>query len=567
MNFTLLTKNLSRMNILKNTLKILVVLMLTASIFSCSKSSSKLNLIPKTSSMVMVLDAKSLAEKSGIENFTETKSFKKLLESLSTDEAASLKKFETILKNPKESGIDFKQEMILFMDGDKKEGRSIYFTLSLADKSKFEKLLTTVATEAKNPIKIEKQGDLNYTKSPGEATSLLVWNDKVVIMMVNEDLLKETPAKLKKIESLLKQSTDASLASNKDFTAFYKAKKDISFWISYGAFMEDVNPMYATLVSSQMPINLDGATMEFHLSFENGKVVGTFTSKQNKEMKALMEKYHFIKKDFDPNVLACLPQKSYATMAAGINWLDYLNFMKAMYANNSTINLDQVDAMLKQSIGLSLEEAVKTFAGEIVLNVQDYSVTEIENPATAWDPEAPKTIKTIMPKATMIMKMTSPALYDKIVELYVASMATKIGNYYSIPLSKTSSMFLGYINNLVIITNDESILKNASEGIIGAKSMKDSEIAARLGKSPFYFSVDLNKDNYSADFNNYLNENKEEDFASFLIPFMSTFTSFDVKMVDLNNSLFELKLKDQSQNSLKVILNSLDNQVEVLSEK
>lgn len=549
---------------LKKLLSFVVVLTIIGMLFSCSKDGGVKNMIPKTASMIMVIDGKALSEKSGIDNITETKTFQKIMHSLTGKELTSFQKFETFFKDPKESGIDLKSEMVMFMNSTQENEKQAIFLMNISDVGKFETFLQSQMKEFAGKSKIQEGEGLKYLLIEEEFSELpmLVWNKNVAMFLTSD---KRESLTIKNAAVFFNLKKDNSIAAVDAFNVFYKNKKDVSMYIEYGSLMKMLNPVYSTVMQTQMNMNMEGTTAELHLSFEKGKVIADIYQHQGKEMEKTVKNYKIMLDKFDTEILKVLPKKSYANISFAFNFGEYYKLMKTMYGANPMISLDQIEQNAKATLGMSIEDALKTIHGEMVFNIHDFVVKDQKNPALEWDKTATPTYKSMVPMYSAIIKMNSSEAYDKIMSLYGSAFEKK-GNYYIIPEITSEPIYLSLINNYLVLTNDETILTNISSGNVAGGSLFDTEVATNLKKFPTYGFMQFDMEQYPAGVITFLEENTGEDFP-FYKNMLNNYKSVEFIPENATHSIIELTLKDDSQNSLNVILKSFDESIELISEK
>ena len=549
---------------LKKLLSFIVVLTIIGMLFSCSKDSGVKNMVPKTASMVLLVDGKTLSEKSGIDNITETKTFQKVLHSLTGKELASFQKFESFFKDSEKSGLNLKSEMVMFMNASKENEKQAVFLMNISDVTKFETFIQTIMKESGDNSKIKEGEGLKYLliEEEGSDLPMLVWDKKVAMFFTCDKRESLTIKNAATFYNLKKENTIGSVDA---FDSFYKNKKDISLYIEYGSLMKLINPMYSTIMQTQMNMNMDGTTAELHLNFEKGKVIADIYQHQGKEMEKTVKNYKIMLDKFDTELLKVLPKKSYANISFAFNFNEYYKLMKGIYAANPMISIDQIEQSAKATLGMSIEEALNTIHGEMIFNIHDFAVKDIKNPVLEWDNTAVPTIKSVVPMFSALIKMNDSKAYDKLMALY-GGMLTKKGNYYVINDVISESMYLGLANNILVLTNDESILKNIESGNVSGGSLFDTEIASNLKKFPTYGFMQFDMNEYPAGVISFLEESTGDDFP-FYKNLLNSYKSVEFRPENSTHSIIELTLKDNSQNSLNVILKSFDDNVDLISEK
>ena len=257
------------------------LLVIMAFLASCSESSEYTNAIPKDAAMVVSLDFKSMAQKSGINGKEGESVVTKLTDVLKSGlEGEAYATAEKIVKNPAETGLSLTDRVYLFVTSN---SNTFAVVAKVSSESKVRSLMQS----------LKEQGLCSDLKSESGCTwtilgnGLCAYNNGTFLLVGtlygNPEGMKDT------LLAWMRQDTANSYASTSDFAKLRDAKGDINIVANMS-----VLPREATMqMRMGMPADLRLEDIKCLLSttFEKGKVVVDFESLiENKELIALYEK-------------------------------------------------------------------------------------------------------------------------------------------------------------------------------------------------------------------------------------------------------------------------------------
>jgi hypothetical protein len=529
---------------------------------SCSSKKANLTAIPKDAGFIMVFDGKALSSKSGVDDFTQTKAYNKLISELSEDEMSHLSEFEYIFKDTKESGFGINDEFIFFTKMD--DGNpSVGLVFSVLDRSKLDMLMKRLMDDEETDVEIVEDADISTIMLPDDE-GVFAWNDNQFLILAHEELAAE--ALLNEAKALLKQSNSESINANKTYADFYEKKKDISLWFDYDMISKNMPPAQQMMIASQLPFNMSGTSMNAYISFEKGKVVAKYESVLNDEMKKIMEDYKFINDDFDTDVLKMLPKVSYANLEISINLFDYYHMFIDMYKEKQ-VNTEMYTKQVEQEVGMTIDEILNSFSGEMAISLHGIRMAEKTSSTYAVNESGELEMQkktSLQPELlySAVIKYNNDKIWNLIEEKASEMGLKKTGGYYSIPQANIS---IAYINSTMLITNDSVLIqKELADGSIDP-NMKSTEVASHLKSFPSYMELNMDIDEYPEDFIKYIKE-EGENYSDGIFNILSTYKSLKIIPTDIYSAKIVLELKDDSKNSLDIILHNMDETTDLISK-
>lgn len=553
-------KNLSK-------LLLLSIIISVFTFYSCTKTSSNFNIIPENATMVMVFDGKSLSEKSGYESFADSKTYQFIKSDVPEDEMENFMILDPIFKNTAESGLNLKSDYFAF---NYKRGEISYMALvmNIIDKSKFEATMTKINEVEEANFEIQSDDKWNYIFEENGSSPLIIWDETKIMVLFSTDGSQSKDVYLAESKLLWDQKSDKSIGSNKDFQKFEQNRKDMSVWMDYSIFFDNLPPMQKMMVQSNMPFDMSGTMLHFYADFQKGKAVFSYDVKMNDEMQSFMKENKLIKDKFDMAILEALPQKSYANFSMAFDLLAYFEIFKDGMEQNQQ-SIDKIDQQFKETVGMTIKEALNEFSGEIVFNVHKIGIKEVEKTdyRSYYESDGEKDISEfkIMAKQPVIYysvaaEMNNDKFFNILIEKFT-NQVEKIDGYYAMASMDT---YFGLFGKKLIFTNDKDLIIDAADGQIEGASLATSEIADNLKDFPTYAFVDLDLDMYPAEIREALKEMMgEEEYNSFT-NIISAYKKLEVKPKSINEAEVVLWMKDESKNSLEVMLKGFDSNIEAI---
>ena len=554
-----------------NLFKFSVLALMIMVIASCSKTENSYNVIPKNSTVVVVVNGKSISEKTGIENFTSTNTYALMKKEMDEDEYENFKSFEPIFNNTAESGIDFKKDYFFF-SYKKENANYMAFYFNLLDASKFETTVNKINETEKSKLEIKKEGGFSYLSEGDDSYSpVLVWNDKQLLFITSSNG-NDVKNYLAEAKGLLSQKAENSINENEDFSDFSKNQKDISLWMDYAVFYDNLPLVQRSMIQSSLPYDMTGTLVHAYVDFQKGKVVTSYDVVMNKEMKKFMDDNKLIKDKFDTDLLSVLPAHSYGNFSIAIDFLGYFNLIKDIMEENQQ-SLDKYDETFKAQTGMTITEALNEFSGEISMNVHRIAIDDVEQidymayyqSGGEGDVNSyKKVVKKPVVYYSVAMEMNNDKLFNIAIQ-NMGQLAEKTGDYYTINQGGFHGYF-GLFGKNMIFTNDPILISDVATGKLDGKSLEKSDVASHLGDFPTYAFVDLDIDNYPTEVKDALSSMMGENDYGVFSKMVSNYKKVEIIPKSMSEAEMILWMKDDSRNSLEVMLKSFDDNIQALAE-
>jgi len=551
------------MNKLTKMMQASLMLLFLALLASCSSPKAELTAIPNDAGFVMIVDGKTLSEKGGVENLAESELYKKMLKEIPADDMDDFKQFEYIFMDSKESGIGINDEFAVFVKMENSEP-ILGLNFKVLDKVKVNALFEKVANKEDAEIKIINEGDLSYIADP-DNQAVIIWNDAQLLIYAQFESANE--GIIAAAKKLITQSAKESIASNLVYEDFYAKKKDISAWFNYDLFLKNLAPAQQMMIASQMPFSLEGTYFYGYADFQKGKVVVEYESVLNEDMQKWMKKYQIINDDFDTDVLKMMPKTSYANMEWSISLLNYYHLFVDMYKEKQ-VDTEMYTAQVEKEIGMTIDELLESFAGEMAVSLHAIEMKEKTSMSYGIDEETgefkmeEKTSMQPDAKYSAVIKFNNNAVWDLLEARATEMGLEKTNGYYSIP---QAGVLISYVNSTMLITNDSALITTViADGSVDP-NLAESDVASYLNKFPTYVELNMDIDKYPEEVRKEL-ELQGDVISPKLMQLLNTYKRLQIMPTSNTSAKMVLELKDDSKNSLEIIINTMTEAAMELSQ-
>lgn len=526
----------------------IAVLLLTA----CSKTPEQGKHIPKSAALVLGINSKQIQEKL----VTEGLSVDKLFEALQQKDTSN--EMTKALKEAENSGVDLQGNVYVAMvPGDKGNGY-VMAVAKLKDEAKFEAFL-----KEKSKKEVQAGKDFKFLE---DDEAVIGFNKETIIgvFSLNPGKLPygeesdpfaamgdtiapapKTPEKANNMEvldGLFHLKADESVANIESFKEIQKEKGDVLFWMSSEqlyAFNPGTPSGMAALVTTNVKKLTAGAFQTAALHFENGKIKVNSTSYAGTEIKEIMKKYPMEKVNM--SMLESYPSEN-------VLGFMLINFDLRMLGDIlKLVGMDGFANMGLAEAGITLDDLLKAFKGEIALIGSDFTV---ESVPSAWD----STYKTTKPSAKWVfnMKVGDKAAFEKIMSSpRIAPMFTKQGNEYVPAQNLGGEMAVSITNERILLSSDAALMQAYTEGKSKVKLDEGVESKAKGNVMSMYLSVEKLLNNVPAE-EMKMPDSVANDIKGLLKDFTVSTEPFNGKS---QKSVMELNFKNEGQNTLVQLAN------------
>ncbi len=534
---------------------------------SCGKKAQYITVIPQDADLVIAYNTKSIAQKGKLEKFTETNMFKVAYEAMKKEKPEIADKVKEIVKDPLITGINFLENVYMYFSYREKENQFFAVVGKMDNSKKYESFIEEMSKLAKEEIKIEDGKDYRFIK---KSDVLMAWSkEKIVILSaINRKSRENLEAKMEKIFSAKKED---ALISNSNFNEFLDNLGDFGMWVSTD-FVEELPELKE--MKSLINIDLKGNYLHAYCDFEDGAVVTKYNVTLNDDLKGKLADSKIFGDGSNNDLYKFVGANNYATYKLSMNIEEYVKMMLDQIPL-AKMQKGKADDEIQDKLGMSIDEVLKSFDGDFLFTVNSIKFKEVEREnykevrvfdETSGEYKETYELVTEMkmeprPLMSFIANMTSDKLFGNLVKLIPDGIAEKTGDFYTAEI-EGFTVYFGYLNKKLVITNEMSVIEAASADKAVAKSVVDSDKYGEFKDKISLLYLNLNYDSYEVSVKEAIEKemgNKEKELFMAMI---KIYDYFILKQTDTTKGEAVLKLRSKDDNSLHSIMQNIDDNLD-----
>ncbi len=540
---------------------------------SCSKVPEQSKYIPKTASLVLSVNSKQISKKLITNGITMDKLFAAVQEK---DTASEAQKFWKDIEN---SGLDLQAQSFVSIVYGKNQS---YVTLTggLKDASKFEEYLKKNVAN----FSLQTKPDFKYILEDKQG-GVIAWNKETVIYLkgIEGDAMQKAlppsglpvpgsdeesapdtnnaqPASLvtaeddmqpwiAEVDHLFHLKKDETASSIEAFNDLLKNSADLSVYVN----PEPVYNAQAGMMPANLKTLLAGCFYTGAVNFEKGKIVVDGVSYVGKDLAGIYKKYGNMEADLE--MLEKYPSQNITGFVVyGFDFRMIGDIVKST-------GLDGIANMGLQSSGLTLDDILNAFKGQLVFVASDFEVKK--KPSLYIEGDSTTTPES---KWVFAMKVGDKAAFDKVMSSpMVQGVFTKEGNNYVMKQNLPGVPAISITDKLVTSASDSAVLQAYLAGK-GKAGGLDNDFVSKIKGNPMGAYV-----NFEKIVNNIPDEEIPADsrvlagkFKNLLKDMTALSKSFDGKT---QHSEIVLNFKNENENSLVQLVNLGTEAAKYLEEK
>ncbi len=454
------------------TMRRIVILGLLLILSGCGKNATTdlVKLIPKDADWVLKIDARGLAAKSiKLDELLREISKGSSSESDKSSSEADKKSEKNKMQAELLSTIDFVNgTAYVWIDYEKSVSESVIVALlPLSDVAKFEKLVKENAKE------IKKEGELSYSLIENKVTVAWKGNTAIMLVATNNELINST---IKKISEL----KDENLLVNADekFKSNINTAHDVLVWI-------DIDKITGAAATNTVLIpgdyKIKDATIVSTLDMNKGEIL--LNAKTYLSDSDVVELKDLYRSGLSSAIAGLIPG---GTLFAFASAFDLSAVMKLYLKMNPDAKADMKlqDENFKKSIGMTTEEIINIFTGEIAVLFEKLGNNDELNK--------------LYPSAGLLSELLvgigikDKAGFDKLMNSEMGKMAALKNGVRTLPLKDYGANI-----ELYVIESDKSVFFTISKELrdkISSKSVQpDPNMVELLTKNANVLYLDVAK--------------------------------------------------------------------------
>lgn len=551
---------------------LLAVSALAILLSSCSKMPEQSKYIPKTASLVLSVNSKQISKKLITNGITMDKLFAAVQEK---DTASEAQKFWKDIEN---SGLDLQANSFVSVVYGKSQS---YITLTggLKDATKFEEYLKKNISN----FSLQTKSDFKYVLEDKQG-GVIAWNKGTVIYLkgIEGDAMQKAlpptglpapgdeeessdtnnaqPASLvtaaddaqvwvAEVDHLFHLKKDETAGSIDAFSDLLKNNADLSVYVN----PEPIYSAQAAMMPANLKTLLAGCFYTGAVNFEKGKVLVDGVSYIGKDLAAIYKKYGNMEADLE--MLEKYPSQNITGFIVyGFDFRMIGDIVKST-------GLDGIANMGLQSSGLTLDDILNAFKGQLVFVASDFEVKK--KPSLYIEGDSTTTPES---KWVFALKVGDKAAFDKVMSSpMLKGFFTKQGNGYVLTQNMPGMPAVSITDKLVTSASDSALLQDYLAGK-GKAGGLDNDFVGKIKGNPMGAYV-----NFEKIVNNIPDEEIPQEgrvlagkFKGLLKDMTAVSNSFDGKT---QHSEIVLNFKNETENSLVQLVNLGTEAAKYLEEK
>lgn len=553
----------------------LIALFLSTLLISCSNSTESLSVIPKDANFVSVIDVFSIIKKANFSEISESKFFKTLNKEIRNENKKASKLINNIMDDPTISGIDFRSDVLIYYINELQDEQYLCISAEISKETTFTNFLEDVLEKSNVDFDIEEEKTYKYTVINNEIA--IGWDQKKVTIIFPENYESGRNLDLE-IENLMTLKEKDQINSNSDFAAFYKDKKDFSFWFSTNLFEENYDFKQA---EKELDIDITDNSISAYLNFDDDHISLLTELALNDEIQELMDENDLWNSTFNSQLLKLFPDKNYATASISMNPMAYYKIIE------EENDFQEIETSFERETDFELKEMFESIKGNAVLSLigfdnVEYTYTSYERTYNSkknrrynsWTREyyyeggyeyadVEKTNEEFMPLIGFAFDINDTNILEEFINNIPEKDIEKRSNYYEFKVGNRYPTYLAYNEKSCLITNDKKSIKSFKEGGY-TDHLGNSNISSNISKSSFYTFLNLDYDSYPKDIKKEIKNNLNNNEQIVFKVWNEFAKSIELKQID--NTSFELifNTKNKGDNSLHSIIKALDDNYKTL---
>jgi hypothetical protein len=502
----------------------LILLVVITSFFFTSCSEKDINIfefVPENAAVIATVNPGSLFEKGKISELNSLKS---------QIQADSI--FKAFVENPEITGIRIKAYTAFFAFG---EG-SQYMTMisPIEDEKELGDFLKNLEKEMDISFEYSKDQGFNFASV---GSTCLAWDGSVLMVMSFQNGFSNVSLKEKIIE-LSNLEKEQTVLVDKDFNNFVSKQKDINFWIN-SSHIPQLKIMGGAL---NMFGGIQNNYGQVYLDFQDGFMSLTTNLRFNRDIQATIDKYNFIDKNAIKDLLEYIPSNDLLFVANTSISPDKLNSLLKFINDDYDKSLKEIE----KELNLEPDDLKKIFSGDIAFSI---------NGIKAGQKNAENLEKF---KFVLAARLKNTTIFNKFIDLAKQKTEVIERDGYYIIIEDEFPLFMTLNNNdLVVSSVEDIILEISSKGKI-QEAVTKSDFSENLTKNPVCFFLNLDKETYSTEINDFIDKKGGTGLNMGVETFGEALKSLTFS-ANVEEWEFRIDLNNDSENSLYTLLKQTEN--------
>lgn len=517
-----------------------LTLLISISIFlvtSCSKAPENLSMLPKEAHFVTVYNVPEMINKGDLFNVNQLETVQRLRSNQKNLKKEEIKLIDRIFENPLSIGLNYEKDWFSFyLDKDENEERYFGMALSVIQEEALTSFMKEFLEVSGATFEIKETGTYKYTLT--DRRTAFAWDNEKLLILNEESYRGDAKSLQAKMEYLLGLSSDNQLVNDKSFKSFYKNKQDISLWISSNLFQDERE---FKKFEEDFEVDASDNYLSFYLNFDEGQIDLEAEFIGNESVKDLIVNNQILDNDFNTDILEYFSDNNLSVMTLSIN-------PEALFEKIKGNRMVAMGAMSK----VTPEEFLQNMGGSIAL-----VVSEIEGSNASYD---------IKPSVALVFDIKEKALLEELMSIIPENSFEKKQKYYEIKTGSRNKAYLAFNSSVCMATNKEEDIQAFVQEENIEHNLADSPLVVSIDDNSLYYNMILDENKISKEMRASIEQSQSNAERELMNVLKQLSESIDFKLTNKNTANVSLKIQNKEENSLKVIIETLDENFEKLEQ-
>ena len=513
----------------------LVVLSLTL-ITSCTKSPDNIKVIPKEAHLVTVYNLPSLIQKGNLMNLANLETITKARNKKQNLKVEEIKLIDRIFEKPLSIGLNYEKDWFSFIIKESAHDGYFCFSASVINEGSITNFIEETLNTTDAVYKIEDNGNYKYTLT--DKSTALAWDKKKLLIVSGNNRGEDENLKLK-LDELFNLESGDQLIVNESFKKFYESKKDISLWINSNLFEDE-----REFKEFEERFDVDAADnyLSFFLDFKEGQINLDAQFDGNEKVQDLIVNNKILNDDFNDDLLEYIPADNLSLMSLSLD-------TEVLYEKIKGNRMVSMGSMSK----VTPKEFLENMGGSIAFSVFDFK----EGNKEAYG-------NNIKPRVALTFDIKDKTLLEELMSILPEGTHEEKDGYYEITAGRSlnENIYLAFNNSVCLISNDEELIINFNKEKALENNLSETSIASVIDDNSFYMNVNYDEDKLSKDMKREIERSQTHSEKELMNVLKQITESMDFKLSNHNTAGISLKITNKEENSLKVLIETLDENFE-----
>jgi hypothetical protein len=499
---------------------------------SCTKNPSSVKVIPQNAHVVTVYNISSIINKGDLYNVDHLENLNKLRNSKKNLKINEVQLIDKILDNPLSIGLNYDNDWFSFYINEPSKEQLYCFSAGVVNKTSITNFIQEFLTTSDNIHKIEEEENYNFTLTDNHTA--LAWDNKKLLIVSSENPRAREIDLKTKLKELFNLKPNEQLVNNDSFQEFYNKKKDISVWLSSNLYIEDEE---FKQLEAEYDLDPSNNYFSFFFNFKKGQIDLDAKFDGNEKIEDFIANNRILNNNFNTNLLEFLPADNLSLISLSLN--TELLFEKIK--GNRIVSMASMSKVTPQ-------ELLESMGGSIALTVFDFKKTNES-----------LSINDIRPLAALAFDLKNKDVLEELMSILPGGIFEKKSGYYEYDTGRkfNENIYLAFNNSICLVTNSQSLILNFKEHKTLSDNLSETSIASEIDDNALYFNLENNDNKFNLLKNSIAFSSSDSEKEMYRI-FKQLVESLDFKLSAKNEAILSIKLINKKENSLKVIIETID---------